>query len=97
MSPRDPSFPFEAVRDLLGIVRAMYAIETDRSRRAEFAEIGSVLRDSSERARRLPAESLGGRAAFKRAEEATERLCRLVAGDMLKLVHAAVGRVRRGA
>jgi hypothetical protein len=97
MSPRDPSFPFEAVRDLLGIARAMYAVETDRTRRAELAEIGSALRTAIERAERLPAESLGGRAAFNRAEDATQRLCALVAGDVLKLVHAAAGRVRRGA
>jgi hypothetical protein len=33
---------------------------------------------------------------MKRAEEATDRLCAIVAGDVLRLVHAAAGRVKRG-
>ena len=40
--------------------------------------------------------SLGGKAATKRAEEAADRLCAIVAGDVLLLVHAAVGRVKQG-
>jgi hypothetical protein len=95
--PPDPrAFPHEAVRDLLGIARAMFSVETDAARRAELAEIGTALRKASEQAARLPADSLGARAAFNRADEATQRLCRLVEGDVLRLVHATAGRVRRG-
>jgi hypothetical protein len=47
-------------------------------------------------ARKAPAVSLGGKAALKRAEDATDRLCAIVAGDVLRLVHATAGRVRRG-
>jgi hypothetical protein len=90
-----PPFPHEAVRDLIGIARAMYLVEQDKTRRAELAELGKQLRDATELARRAPPDSLGGKAAMKRAEEATDRLCAIVAGDVLKLVHAAAGRVRR--
>ena len=96
MPPPPAPFPFEDVRDLLGITRAMFAVETNRERRAALAEIGTALRKAGEQARGLPSDSLGAKAAFRRAEEATERLCGLVAGDVLRLVHAAVGRVRRG-
>lgn len=55
-------FPFEAVRDLLGIARAMYAVETDGERRAALAEIGTALRKAGEQARRPPVDSLGAKA-----------------------------------
>jgi hypothetical protein len=88
-------FPHEAVRDLIGIARAMYLVEQDRTRRAELGEIGKQLRAATELARKAPADSLGAKAAMRRAEEATDRLCSIVAGDVLKLVHAAAGRVKR--
>jgi hypothetical protein len=88
-------FPHEPVRDLIGIARAMYLCEQDKTRQAELAEIGKALRDAAELALKAPPESLGAKAATKRAEEATDRLCRLVAGDVLQLVHAAAGRVKR--
>jgi hypothetical protein len=91
-----PAFPHEAVRDLIGIARAMYLVEQDKTRRAELAEIGKKLRDAAELARKVDADTLGGRAAMNRAEEATDRLCGIVAGDVLRLVHAAAGRVKRG-
>ena len=91
-----PPFPHEAVRDLIGIARAMYAVEQSVPRRAELAVIGKALRYAADMARRSPEESLGAKAAMKRAEEATDQLCAIVAGDVLKLVHAAAGRVRKG-
>lgn len=94
--PPDPHlFPHEAVRDLLGIARAMWACEQDVARKAELAEIGKQLRDAAELARKAPVDSLGAKAAWKRAEEGTARLCAVVAGDVLRLVHAAAGWVRR--
>jgi hypothetical protein len=90
-----PPFPHEPVRDLIGIARAMYLCEQDRMRRAELAEIGKALRDAAELARKAPPNSLGEKAAMKRADEATNRLCAIVAGDVLHLVHAAAGRVKR--
>jgi hypothetical protein len=94
--PMSHPFPHEAVRDLLGIARAMYAVEQDVARKAELADIGKSLRDAADLARKAPPDSLGGKAAMKRAEDATNRLCAVVAGDVLKLVHATAGRVRRG-
>jgi hypothetical protein len=91
-----PVFPHEPVRDLIGIARAMFLCEQDRTRQAELAELGKALRDAAELARKAPPDSLGTKAAMKRAEEATDRLCRLVDGDLLLLVHAAAGRVKRG-
>jgi len=88
-------FPHEAVRDLIGIARAMYLVEQDKTRRAELAELGKKLRDAAELGRKAPSDSLGVKAAMKRAEDATDRLCAIVAGDVLRLVHAAAGRVRK--
>ena len=90
-------FPHEALRDLIGIARAAYAAETDPARRAELAAVGKSLRDAAELAHRLDTETLGARAAWRRAEEATARLCELVAGDAAALVTAAAARVRRDA
>ena len=96
MPPAPPPFPHEAVRDLLGIARAMYLVEQDRTRRAELAEIGKLLRAAIELACEAPdPQSLGAKAALRRAEEATDRLCAIVAGDVLRLVHATAGRVRK--
>ncbi len=89
-------FPHEAVRDLIGICRAMYAAERDELTRDELKVIGTTLAKASFDAKRLPAESLGGRAALRKAEEACERLCAVVSGDVEKIVRAATGRVRRG-
>ncbi|HVW26242.1 MAG TPA: hypothetical protein VHC69_12790 [Polyangiaceae bacterium] len=96
MPPEPRPFPHEAVRDLIAIARAIYAVEQSAPRREELAEIGKALRSAADLARRAPVESLGAKAAWKRADEATARLCALVEGDVLKLVHATAGRVRRG-
>ena len=61
----------------------------------ELKAIGLALSKAAFEPKRLPAESLGGPAAYRRAEEATARLCALVSGDVERLVRAAAGRVRR--
>jgi hypothetical protein len=73
----------------------MYAVEVSIPRRAELASIGKALRMALDMAQRSPPESLGAKAAMKRAEEATDALCAIVAGDVLRLVHATAGRVKR--
>jgi hypothetical protein len=72
---RDTPFPFETVRDLLGIVRALYVTWKEQGRpTAELELIGKELRASMNLARRSPVPSLGHAAAWNRAERATERL-----------------------
>jgi hypothetical protein len=51
-----PPFPHEAVRDLIGIASAMYAVEQSVPRRAELAVIGKALRAATNLARRPPEE-----------------------------------------
>lgn len=99
LSRRDDPFPFEAVRDLLGIVRAMYvAARARRASRAELAKIAAVGRELSaaiELAVSSREGTVGSRAAWARAEDATRRVAVLV--DALTpaepLVVAALGRV----
>ena len=95
------AFPFEAVRDLLGITRALYRAERDGPgdpvRLQELVEIGEAYRTALNLARRGGERSLGTSAAWNWATLATERLCALV-GDETKagpMVLAAAGRVRR--
>jgi len=82
LSRRDDPFPFEAVRDLLGVVRAMYgAAKSARAGRAELARIARVGADLH-RAMDLAADTrpgtVGHAAAWKRAEDATRRVGDLV-------------------
>lgn len=99
MSRRDEPFPLEAVRDLLGVVRAMYAAARERGAgRAELAKIARVGRELSEAidlAVSTRPSTVGQRAAWQRAEEATRK-----AGDLVDaltpaepLLVAARGRV----
>ncbi len=75
---RDEPFPFEAVRDLLGIVRALYQAEKQRGAgRAEIARIariGKQLSDAIDLAVSTKEGTVGHRAAWKHAEEATRAL-----------------------
>jgi hypothetical protein len=99
VAQRDEPFPFEAVRDLLGVVRAIYAAAKNAG--AESAELGRISRVGGELRRALELASsarpgtLGHAAAWKRAEAATQRAADLV--DALTpaepLVVAARGRV----
>lgn len=55
--PRAVAFPFEPVRDLLGIARAVWRAETDPARCAALEEIGRALRAASDEALRPPRDS----------------------------------------
>ena len=100
MSRTDP-LPLEAVRDLLGITRALFAARKhDHAPAAELEElkaIGSALSRAIELARKTEPNTVGHRAAWDKAEMATERLMRVVSATMTAgpLVEAAVVRVRR--
>jgi hypothetical protein len=88
LSRRDDPFPFEAVRDLLGIVRAMYvAARARRASRAELAKIAAIGRELSE-AIELAVSSregtVGSRAAWALVDALT---------PAEPLVVAALGRV----
>jgi hypothetical protein len=95
MPPEARPFPHEAVHDLIAIARAIYAVETSVPRRAELAIIGKDVALSRRPGAPLAARHLGAKAAWKRADEATARLCAIVEGDVLRLVSATAGRVRR--
>jgi hypothetical protein len=77
----DP-FPFEAVRDLLGVVRAMYAAAKTagggRSELARIARVGTDLAGALDLAAETRPGTLGHAAAWRRAEEATRRVGDLV-------------------
>ncbi len=82
LAPRDAAFPFEAVRDLLGIVRGMYAAcekQGGMSQRLDaLRRIGGELRQATELALEHEVGSLGHAAAWQRAERATRHLGELV-------------------
>jgi hypothetical protein len=94
----DP-IPLEALRDLIGVCRALYAawsmagagpIELE-----ELLQVGKDLREAYSLARNTPPNTLGHRAAWSRAETATQRLGHLVS-DLERLqpvVAAATKRV----
>jgi hypothetical protein len=75
-------FPFEAVRDLLGILRALYAADKARgagSRRLSFIRrVAMELRGAVDLALEHKEGSLGHAAAWKKAERATHLLADLV-------------------
>ncbi len=91
--------PVEAVRDLLGIARAMYAA---RKREGmlhdlpELEEIGKKLSLALKLGRGDP-DTIGHRAAISHAEDATARLMRLVTVEsrLAPVAEAAAVRVRR--
>ena len=93
--------PLEAVRDLLGICRALYAAKkregAPRPVLAELAAIGEKLKQALTLAHKTEPETVGHRAAWAHAEEATKRLMKLVtlSLSLAPTVEAAVIRVRR--
>lgn len=72
---RDEPFPFEAVRDLLGVVRALYAAAqargAGRDDLARISRIGAELRETLDLALTTRPGTVGHRAAVERAEDAT--------------------------
>jgi hypothetical protein len=81
-TPRSEPFPFEAARDLLGIVRAMYraarSAEAGGARLEAIARVGAELRAAIDLALEHAPGTLGHAAAWQRAEQATRRLGDLV-------------------
>ena len=78
----DAPLPLEALRDLIGVVRALYAAwKTNRANVLDLEELASIGKDLSaalKLAQRTPPNTLGHRAAWSRAEDATKRLGHLV-------------------
>lgn len=84
-SVRKPPLPIETVRDLLGIVRALYAVwheerPVSSEHIARLARVGRDLRDALELAQKAGPGTIGNAAAWTKAERATEELGRLVDG-----------------
>jgi hypothetical protein len=98
---RPDALPAQAVRDLVGIARAMYAAKKrDGAPEPELEElvaIGKKLKQALDLARRSEPNTVGHRAAWTHAEAATSRLVRLVGMAMpaAVLVEAAAIRVRQ--
>ncbi|MEJ7727915.1 MAG: hypothetical protein WKG00_01740 [Polyangiaceae bacterium] len=95
----DP-FPFEAVRDLLGVVRSIYAAAKSANvaplELSRIAAIGADLSEAMGLAAGTRPGTLGQAAAWRRAEEATRRVGDLV--DSLTPADALVAAAReRGA
>lgn len=94
--PLGPSFHPAAVRDALGLVRLLFAVEregTDLDRAALLTEIGTTLGQCLEMGRLRP-ETLGYRAAVSRSAEAMDRLVTLTwPADVAELVRRARDRV----
>jgi hypothetical protein len=90
-------FPFGAVRDLLGITRALYRATRDSERQARLESIGRSLNQALELARRCGPGTLGRRAAWDWGERAAAELGQLVAdgATVEPLVRAAATRLRR--
>jgi hypothetical protein len=95
----DDPFPHEAVRDLLGVVRAIYAAAkhsgASKVELVRIARVGKDLADALDLAVSTRQGTMGRRAAWERAEQATRKVGDLV--DSLTpaepLVMAARGRV----
>lgn len=100
ISRRDDPFPFEAARDLLGLMRALYAARksagAEAADLAPLARVGKDLQESLELAASSRPGTVGYAAAWKRAEDATERAANLVGSIAAEpLVKAATARVVR--
>jgi hypothetical protein len=100
--PAHTPFPFEAVRDLLGIVRAMYvAARRDGAvvRCRHLGQLGRELRLATDLAMEHASGTPGRAEAWRRAEAATLRLADLVDSTtpLESAVAAAVERVRPSA
>jgi hypothetical protein len=92
--------PVDAVRDLLGIARAMYAAKKSEGAPTwvleELKAIGEKLKLALELGRKAP-DSLGHRAALNHAEDACARLTRLITHEtpLAPTLEAATVRVRK--
>lgn len=100
LSRRDQPFPLEAVRDLIGLVRALYAAtpRDEAVKRRRLATIGRRLTTTIELSASTEHGSVGHRAAWLHAEEATRELGGLVEITTMArpVIAAAQGAVMRG-
>jgi len=96
-------FPTEAVRDLLGITRALYRAElalpppkADKARVDRLEKIGKQYRQALDLGTKCEPDTMGGRAAVSWAEKATAGLGEFVGEEMLvgPMVRATVARMR---
>ena len=75
---RDTPFPFDTVRDLVGLLRALYAAtkrQGNHERRLQaIARVGRELQRAAEMARAHQPGSLGFKSAWQRAEQAVHAL-----------------------
>ena len=101
MLPRP--FPREAARDLLGITRALFRAErakpiADPSRLARLEDIGKRYRRALDMAGKYGPDTMGGRAAFSWAEQATALLGQYVADcePIAVAVAATAVKLKRG-
>lgn len=83
LSRRDEPLPIREVRDLLGIVRAMYRAEAaathpSRTRLVRLAKIGERLTAALELATASTPGTVGHRAAWQQAEDALDAVAREV-------------------
>lgn len=101
VNPRG-QLPVEAVRDLLGICRALYAAWREHrpateNELGELRGIGQDLRAALELARKSKPDTVGHRAAWGKAERAMRRLGELVSDhDRLRPSISALVRKVRG-
>jgi hypothetical protein len=97
---RDKPFPLAVVRDLLGIVRALYRAERlatppDRRTLEALEQIGQELRMALDLGKNQPG-SMGYRAAWSWSEQATAKLGALVADLLIApAVKATAAKLRR--
>ena len=95
--PLGPSFHAHHVRDALGLVRLLFAVERegeDITRNTQLTEIGRTLAECLSLAQRAP-ETLGYRAAVTRSQEAVDKLAAMEwPADVAEVVRVAVSRVR---
>lgn len=95
---RGAALPLDALRDLLGLVRALYAAGLENKGHPmeleALREIGAELSAALDLARRCEPDTLGHVAAWNRAERATAQLGELVAEDrpLRPVLAAAVAR-----
>jgi hypothetical protein len=94
--PLGPTFHPRPVRDALGLVRMLFAVErdgTDLDRPAALVEIGNKLVLSLDLGR-WRRDSLGHRAAVNHATEAVDRLAAMTwPGEVAEVVRIAQARV----
>lgn len=92
MPPRDAQLPLEALRDLVGIVRALFAAWTKARvgplELEELLHIGRELRAALNLASKTQPGTVGHRAAWSRAEDATRLLGHLV--GQLEALHPVI-------